>query len=263
VLRPAIYDWCDFAAPIVITKKEESENSGEKAIVKILDVRMRQVMQSLRLEMNRQILAGNSATLTNLGTLNGFVAGGFLEAETVGTQSNTVGGISKTTYATTNGWQNQAVDVAGAFGTNGILAMQSAYQRANARAALGEVDLVLLSEAGLANYRRALFAQERYVDSKTLDGGRMSLAFGGAMVEQDLELGFAGTSTAFGAGFMTGYQINFGGIKLVLHRDGDFAVSPFEQVPGTLARAAHVYMKACLVADHLGSQAVIWDGETD
>ena len=34
-MRPAIYDWVDFAAPIVITKKESTENRGEKGIVKI------------------------------------------------------------------------------------------------------------------------------------------------------------------------------------------------------------------------------------
>ncbi|HUV71611.1 MAG TPA: hypothetical protein VMW25_01245, partial [Clostridia bacterium] len=33
VLKPAVYDWSDFVAPIVITQKEELENSGEKAIV--------------------------------------------------------------------------------------------------------------------------------------------------------------------------------------------------------------------------------------
>ena len=32
VLRPALYDWSDFVAPIVVTKKEELENQGEKAI---------------------------------------------------------------------------------------------------------------------------------------------------------------------------------------------------------------------------------------
>jgi hypothetical protein len=37
VLRPAIYDWADFTAPIVVTKKEELENSGEYAVVKIVE----------------------------------------------------------------------------------------------------------------------------------------------------------------------------------------------------------------------------------
>jgi hypothetical protein len=71
VLRPAIYDWADFTAPIVVTKKEELENSGEYAIVKIVEARMKSVMGMLRRELNKQVLVGNSAVLTALNTLNG------------------------------------------------------------------------------------------------------------------------------------------------------------------------------------------------
>jgi hypothetical protein len=106
---------------------------------------------------------------------------------------------------------------------------------------------------------------ERYINEKTLDGGRMSLAFAGASVEQDIELGFNATSSA--ASFnktapVSGYMINYNGIKLVFHQDADFAVSPFEQVSGTTARAAQLYVKVQLVGDHLGSCGVLFDGDT-
>jgi hypothetical protein len=118
VLRPAIYDWSDFVAPIVITKKEEMENSGEYAIVKILEARMKSVMGMLRRELNKQVLAGTSTVLTSLNTLNGDSAGvgsatGFFEPLAVGTQTNIVGGVSKATFATTPGWQNQFVNIGG------------------------------------------------------------------------------------------------------------------------------------------------------
>jgi hypothetical protein len=263
VMQPAVYDWIDFVAPIVISKKEETENMGEKAIVKIVEARMRSVMGLLRREANKQILVGTSSVLGNLNTLNGF-NNGFLEAETAGggNQNNSVGGISKATYSATTGWQNQAADVQGAFGTNGIRVMQQAAIQASSVAPMGDVSCYILSEACMANYRRALFAQERYVDEKTLDAGRMVLAFGGAVVEQDTYMGVAGTSTDFGAGFMSGYGINFDAIKLIMHKDCDFAVSPFEHVPGTTTRAAQVYVKMQLIADHLGSNIVIFDGET-
>lgn len=266
VMKPAIYDWADFTAPIVITKKEELENSGEKAVVKILEVRMRSVMGTLRRELNKQIIAGSSARLPSVNTLwggpSGTVGTGFLEADPSGTQTNVVGGIDKASYQLTTGWQNQAVDIAGAFGTNGMLQMQAAIQRANARAPMGQVELVLLSEDAFANYRRSLFAQERYISEKVLDGGRMSLAFNGAVVEQDLDLGFNGTSTTWGASRpVSGYMINFGGIKLVIHKDADFALSPFEHVSGSTARSAQLYFKGQLIADHLGSQAVLFDGD--
>jgi len=264
VLQPAIYEWSDFTAPIVITKKEELENKGEKAIVKIVEARMRSVMGMLRRELNKQLLRGNSSILTTVNTLNGAVTGGFLEAETKteqGNNGNTVGGISKQSYPV-NGWLNQAADVQNDFSTNGIVEMQKMAIKANTVTHMGEIQCVLLSENAMANYRRALFAQERYINEKTLDGGRMQLAFGGAVVEQDLELGFDYTSSDFGAGKMSGYFLNFDGVKLCMHKDADFAVSPFEHISGTTARAAQLYVKMQLIADHLGSCGVLFDAET-
>ena len=261
VMRPAIYEWADFTAPIVVTKKEELENQGEKAIVKIVEARMRSVMGMLRRELNKQLIAGTSTVLSNVNTLAGNQTNGFLEAEGVGNLTNTVGNISKATFSTTPGWQNQVFDVGGAFGTDGFRGMQEIAIKAGSVAPMGEVQLVLLSEAAMANYRRALFQQERYINEKTLDAGRMQLAFGGAVVEQDLELGFAYNSSDFGNANLSGYFINFDAIKLCMHKDADFTVSPFEHVTGTTARAAQLYVKMQLIADHLGSCGVLFDAE--
>ena len=260
VLKPAVYEWCDFTAPIVITKKEEMENNGEKAIVKIVEARMRSVMGMLRRELNKQILVGTSSVLTEMNTLNGDV-GGFLEAEAPGSQTNSVGGVSKAAYQTTPGWQNQLADAGGAFGTDGILAMQAASIKASSVAPMGEINTVILSEKAMANYRRALFEQERYINEKTLDGGRMQLAFGGAVVEQDAALDYVLTAGSNVGKPISGYMLNFDCIKMVFHRDGDFAVSPFEHVTGTTARAAQLYVKCQLIADHLGANAIIVDGD--
>jgi hypothetical protein len=80
VLKPAIYEWQDFVAPVVITKKEELENQGEKAIIKIVEARMKNVMGMFRRELNKQILAGTSTVMSNMSSLNGFtLTTGFLE----------------------------------------------------------------------------------------------------------------------------------------------------------------------------------------
>jgi hypothetical protein len=261
VLRPAVYDWSDFVAPIVITKREELENSGEYAIVKILEARMKSVMGMLRRELNKQVLTGTSSVLTSLNTLNGDSAAGgvgsatgFLEALAPGTQGNTVGGISKATFATTPGWQNQFVDIGGGGLAGGSLApFYDAYIAANSVAPMGDVDHFIMSNALLAAYRDQLFAQERFIDTKTLDGGRMGLAFNGALAEQDPEMGFACSV----AGNVDGYMLNYDGIKLIFHSEGDFSLSPFEHISGTTARSAQLYVKCQLVADFLGGQAML------
>jgi len=255
VLQPAVYEWADFTAPIVVTKKEELENSGEKAIVKIVEARMRSVMGMLRRELNKQLLAGSSTILTDVNTLNGAVNGGFIEAAVRTGQNNTVGGISKATF-NVNGWTNQFQDALDKFQDNGIRLMQQISIQAGSVAPMGQIDCVLMSEAAMANYRRAMFVQERFINETTLDGGRMQLAFGGAVVEQDLEMGFVGDNKNYSA-----YLLNFEGVKLCMHKDADFAVSPFEHISGTTARAAQLYVKMQLIADHLGSQGLLVDGE--
>ena len=257
VLRPAIYDWADFTAPIVVTKKEELENSGEYAVVKIVEARMKSVMGMLRRELNKQVLAGSSAVLTSLNTLNGDSAGvgsatGFFEPLTVGTQINVVGGVSKATFQTTPGWQNQFVNIGGA-GLTGLSQFYDAYIAANSVAPSGDISHFIMSPALLAAYRNQLFAQERFIDSTKLDGGRMALAFNGAIAEQDPEMGF----NCSVAGNVDGYMLNYDGIKLIFHSDADFAVSPFEYISGTTARAAQLYVKCQLVADFLGGQAML------
>ena len=256
VLRPAIYDWCDFTAPIVITKKEEMENSGEYAIVKILESRMKSVMGMLRRELNKQILRGDSAVLSAVNTLNGDTglgsATGFLEHLSPvlpSGQNNVVGGISKATFQVP-GWLNQFANAGGALAMTDLYDL---YIAANNVAPSGDVSHLIMSNTAFAQYRNLLFAQERFVQTDKLDGGRMALAFNGAVAEADPEMGFASSV----AGNCDAYMLNYDGIKLIFHSEGDFAVSPFEHISGTTARAAQLYVKVQLVADHLGGQGVL------
>jgi hypothetical protein len=129
------------------------------------------------------------------------------------------------------------------------------YIAANSVAPAGDVSQVIMSDSAFSQYRNLLFAQERFVQTDKLDGGRMGLAFNGAVAEQDPEMGFA--SSIGGNPSVDAYMLNYDGIKLVFHSEGDFAVSPFEHISGTTARAAQLYVKAQLVADHLGSQGVL------
>ena len=254
VLRPAVYDWADYVSPIVITRKEELENSGEYAIVKILEARMKSVMGMLRRETNKQILRGNSAVLSSLNTLNGSVLGGngFLEprAAVAGTQQNVVGGISKVTFPVA-GWLNQFSN--GALVPDFMTNLYNMYIAANAVSPMGDVDHLIMSQAALARYRKELFDIQRFIDTKTLDGGRMGLAFNGAIAESDPEMGFV---TSVPGETLDAYMLNYDGIKLVFHSEGDFSVSPFEHISGTTARSAQLYVKCQLVADFLGGQAV-------
>jgi hypothetical protein len=158
VLKPAVYDWSDFVAPIVITQKEELENSGEKAIVKILEARMKNVMSMLRRELNKQILAGTSTVLSNMSSLNGFtLTTGFLEEglPDAANQTNTVGGLQKSVL-NVPGWYNSVA------GTGNIVAdLTSLYQDCNQFSPFGDVNAIIVNPATFAAYKAALFDQRK------------------------------------------------------------------------------------------------------
>jgi hypothetical protein len=252
VLRPAIYEWSDFVAPIVITKKEEMENQSEKAIVKIVEARMKNVMSMLRREVNKQILAGSSTTLTTLNTLNGEASTtGFLEAGAAapGTQTNTVGGLSKNGL-NVPGWFNAFLQGTAATVVDDLTQV---YQDTNQFSPFGDVRAIIVNPATFQAYKAALFTNERFMSADSLDAGRLQLAFHGAVMEQDNEMpANAGAATRFSA-----LLLNFEGIKMVMHPDGDYSVGPFEHISGTTARAAQLYWKGQLIADHLRGCGVL------
>jgi hypothetical protein len=70
-MRTASYSWCDATAPVVITRKEELSNKGERAIVRIAEARLKQTMGMFKREIEKQLIAGSSTILTDLQTLNG------------------------------------------------------------------------------------------------------------------------------------------------------------------------------------------------
>lgn len=252
VLKPAVYDWSDFVAPIVITQKEELENSGEKAIVKILEARMKNVMSMLRRELNKQILAGTSSVLSTMSSLNGFtLTTGFLEegAPAPATQTNIVGGLQKSVLDVP-GWYNSVQ--AGTAATI-VADLTALYQDCNQFSPFGDVNAIIVNPATFAAYKAALFANERFMSSDKLDGGRLQLAFHSAVMEQDNEM----PNNTGGAAKFSAYMLNFEGIKMCIHSDADFALSPMEHISGTTARAAQLYFKGQLIADHLRGSGLL------
>jgi hypothetical protein len=252
VLKPAVYDWSDFVAPIVITQKEELENSGEKAIVKILEARMKNVMSMLRRELNKQILAGTSTVLSTMSSLNGFtLTTGFLEegAPAPATQTNIVGGLQKSVLDVP-GWYNSVQ--AGTAATI-VADLTALYQDCNQFSPFGDVNAIIVNPATFAAYKAALFNNERFMSSDKLDGGRLQLAFHSAVMEQDNEM----PNNTGGAAKFSAYMLNFEGIKMCIHSDADFALSPMEHISGTTARAAQLYFKGQLIADHLRGSGLL------
>jgi len=261
VLRSPEFEWCDFVAPIIITKKEELSNRGDDAVISIADSRMKSVMGMLKREWEKQAIAGTSTVLTEMQTLNGIdAATGWFEEGAFGSgQSNSVGGLSKSTYASSN-WNNQVASAGGAFNTNraGEGAMTDLMIQTQIYAPEGTVDLILASPTSYKLYKQSLRAQEQYVKETVLDGGRLALAFSGALIYVENNLGFTGSG---GSNKMSMYFLNSKSMKVVFDKEANFSLSDFQDKSGYAAREAHLYVRTQLVADHLASMGILTNGE--
>ena len=255
VLRSPEYDWCDFVAPVVITRKEELSNKGENAVISIADARMKSVMGMLKREWEQQAIAGTSTVLTEMGTLDGTASTtGWLEDQVFGSGTNVVGGLNKATFSAAN-WQNQRQDLAGIanWAANGLTAMTDIMIQTQIYAPEGSVDLILASPGSYSQYKGLLQTQERYTPKETvLDGGRLALAFNGALM-------YVENNLSGGNGLPSMYFLNTKSMKVVFDSEANFTMTDFETKSGYAARQANIFVRTQLVADHLASLGVLID----
>ena len=258
----AEYDWTRLAMPVLISGREEAENSGDRAIIDLAEARFKNAMSALMRQVNQQIVRGGTAFGSSMSTLNGNTgstygtATGFLEDAAVGSQGNTIGGLTR---GTVNGLNNQFLNAGGG------LTLAEMYEVETAASTLlpaggdgGRFHLTLASLNAYSVYRNLLQNNERYVDATTLDAsGVSSIRFssGVIMPERQMDVG------ATGAGANSLMMLNLDGIKLYTHRGADFEFTGFENISGYDGRYGRILFMGGLTANHIGSSALITNGE--
>ena len=277
-LRTAVFDWCDFVAPVVVTEKEQLSNKGDRAVIRIAEARLKSVMGMLKREWERQTVAGNSPVLTELNTLNGegvFAAGawgptaaksttGFLNQVAFGTQGvavpQTVGGIGKAAFPTS--WQNQVASAgaAGGFATNGLLAMSNLMVQASIYAPEGDIDIILASPTSYELYRNELAQLERYSSMEQMKGtaGRLGILYNGAMMYIEPNLGF---TDAANTQPISMYFLNSKLFSVYFDRDAFFEMGKMERISGYAAMSSNILTRSQLCISNLSGQGVLLDAE--
>tara|TARA_R100000700_G_C3179437_1_gene155999 strand:+ start:3740 stop:4726 length:987 start_codon:yes stop_codon:yes gene_type:complete len=248
VLRTAEFNWCDFIAPIVITKKEELSNRGPRAILSIAEARLKSVMGMLKREWEKQSVKADSSVLSEMLSLDGKnLATGFLYPAASVTAS--VGGLAKNVFTELN---NQYFDANGVANLD-VGDMAQLYINCQINSPSGVPNLILASNDSYVAYKKLLFANERFVNETTLDGGKLALAFHSAMmhVSPNMPAGTSGTEQ------ISMYFLNTEHIKCVFDSDANFTMSDFENVSGYASRSANIICRTQLIFDHLKSQGVL------
>jgi hypothetical protein len=262
ISQQAQYDYSRVVRPVLISGKEETSNRGEKAIIQLAEARHKAAIAAMMRELNRQIVQGGVSAFSSVTSLNGNTgfgggATGLLEANAVGSQTNTVGGLARGSVV---GLNNQFLDGAG---TTADIIKNLYTLEARASTLLpaggdgGRFHLTLASMEAYAAYRNGLFANERFIDVKSLDAsGVQSLAFSSGVMMPDRDIGFGQSSTSVENSFML---LNLDGIFLDTLEGADFAFTGFMDYPGYDGRYGQIVWQGGLCAGHLGSSALYID----
>lgn len=257
-MRTASYSWCDATAPVVITRKEELSNKGERAIVRIAEARLKQTMGMFKREICKQVIAGNSTILTDLQTLNGLDgATGWFEELAFGSQTNTVGGIAKSGFPTS--WQNQVQN--GSFAANGLKKMQQLLIDVQQYAPEGDVDLILASPISYGLYKDELQQLERYTSAteERNMAGKLALQFNGAAMYIEPNLGFTGSG---GTNKMSMYFLNSTLFNVYFDRDAQFELGDMETISGYAAMSAQIALRMQVCTSNLSGHGILINAET-
>jgi hypothetical protein len=262
ISQQAQYDYSRVVRPVLISGKEETSNRGEKAIIQLAEARHKAAIAAMMRELNRQIVQGGVSAFSSVTSLNGNTgfgggATGLLEANAVGSQTNTVGGLARGSVV---GLNNQFLDGAGTV-ADIIKNLYTLEARAStllpAGGDGGRFHLTLASMEAYAAYRNGLFANERFIDVKSLDAsGVQSLAFSSGVMMPDRDIGFGQSSTTVENSFML---LNLDGIFLDTLEGADFAFTGFMDYPGYDGRYGQIVWQGGLCAGHLGSSALYID----
>jgi hypothetical protein len=262
ISQQAQYDYSRVVRPVLISGKEETSNRGEKAIIQLAEARHKAAIAAMMRELNRQIVQGGVSAFSSVTSLNGNTgfgggATGLLEANAVGSQTNTVGGLTRGSVV---GLNNQFLD-GGGVTADIIKNLYTLEARAStllpAGGDGGRFHLTLASMEAYAAYRNGLFANERFIDVKSLDAsGVQSLAFSSGVMMPDRDIGFGQTSTTVENSFML---LNLDGIFLDTLEGADFAFTGFMDYPGYDGRYGQIVWQGGLCAGHLGSSALYTD----
>lgn len=257
-LRTATYSWCDAVAPVVITRKEELSNKGQRAVIRIAEARLKQTMGMFKREIEKQLIRGNSTILTDLQTLNGLDgATGWFEEGAFGSQTNSVGGIAKSDFP--SAWQNQVQD--GSFASNGLKKMQQLLIDCQQFAPEGDVDIILASPISYGLYKDELQQLERYVSASEQRNmaGRLGLEFNGAAMYIEPNLGFTGSG---GSNKMSMYFLNSQLFNVYFDRDAKFELSDMENISGYAAMSSQMAVRMQICTSNLSGHGILVNAET-
>jgi hypothetical protein len=168
VISAAQYDWKQYAVPVVVSGKEEMQNSGKEALLDLVESRL-EVAESTMANLIEVGLYGNGTgyggkALTGLGAI--------VENLATASQTSTVGGISRTTYSF---WRSYYATASTATAALLQAAMNTAYGALTRGA--DAPDLIIAGAEMWGEYLASLQSIQRFTDPSSATLGFATLKY--------------------------------------------------------------------------------------
>ncbi len=223
------YKWQNAYEPIMLTRDEERQNSGQEH--KILDLVATKTMLSekaiaKRMSQALTVPVGGAGNLNDLSTLTG---------------TGTFGSING---ATDSFWQATNV-TSGAFATQGLTDMSTAYYAVSSAANEENPTHILTTKAIFQKYEQTRLPLER------ISSGDLSANAGFK------NLTFKGTPVVYGNFVPAGtiFMLNMNYLQLIVDSATDMITTPFITPTNQTVRVAYILWRGNLVTDNRRRQA--------
>lgn len=279
-MTTAFYPWTEIGGTITISRLEERQNSGESAILKLLEKKIMQAEMSAKEKVNRQLIEG---TLSS----NTFVPGndakdllplGYFLRKLNATDPTTGGNVGNIAGATYSWWRHNTAtldsttkETGNCFAKNvatfvGLkLALRAMYNWCSRGADGSGPNLIVMDQQLYETYEAALDVNVRYTDTKLADMGFDNIKMKGATCIWDelmpnIEDGYLASDSAYttSAKQCTAFFLNTKFYKLCIDSQTDFVTTPFVEPENQTAKTAKILFMGQATVSNMRKLGVVY-----
>jgi hypothetical protein len=266
----AFYNWCEVAGTIAIARLEERQNSGEAAILKLLEKKTVQAEMSIKQSINTMLIQGtvsSSSTFVPGNDAKDLYPLGYFLRKLKATDPVTGGNVGNIAGATYSWWRHRVADLGGNSTTNADVNV-SVTTRAALKMYLYRLwnfcsrggdgsgpDIILADQVTYETYEMALDASKQFYDVNLADLGFDNIRLKGGVCVWDELVPDVYTGTAAltcGSAFM----INSKFYKLVIDSETDFITTPFIEPENQTAKVAKILFMGNATVSNLRKHGV-------
>lgn len=252
-ITSAFFEWSEIAGTISISRREERQNSGESALMRLLEKKVMQCEMSIKAAVNQQLVQGtvNTATFVPGNSAKDLLPLGYFLRYAPNTDPLAGGNVGNIAAATYDWWRPNIATFGGSAATGhkfGLtittyagmkVGMHRMYNFCTRGADGSAPNIVLADQTTYETYENALDQQVRYTNQSLGDMGFDNIKIKGAtMIWDELVPDLYTGTTALTTG--TAFFLNTQFYKLVIDKQTDFITTPFIEPENQSAKTAKV-----------------------